>query len=268
MSGAGVISGIPTTAAKYSFTVQVRDSAASAQAAQALLSITVVSAASGGTVLWSADSETGNLSQWFYPSTSPTGSYGGGEYNSGNGDSVASRDFAHSGVWSTKLTISASGAQSGTRLFRWMEPRANSALHYRTWYYFPKAYRAPNWWSVMQWKSKTPTRNDPFFMLDISTASDGSMRFYLYDWQRRVSYKQAAKTIPVGQWFKVEAFYRCSADGTGRVTIWQDGIQLFDVPASTRYSDGDCEWAVINYSDSVSPAPTSIYIDDVAIIKK
>jgi hypothetical protein len=210
-------------------------------------------------LLWSAGMENGNMSEWSLNGC-------GGEFNSGVSHSEASTDVALSGSYSAKMSIGTPSApESGVRLFRWCESQRNQELYYSAWYFFPQHYVAPNWWSIMQWKSKTSSRNDPFFMLDIGNRSDGTMYPYLYDWQRRRSYGGAA-SIPVGRWFQVEAFYRCAADNTGRVTIWQDGQLVFDVSGlSTRYSDGDCEWAVINYSDRVDPDPTIIYADDAAI---
>lgn len=219
-------------------------------------------------ILWSADHEAGDLSQWYYPSTGPFGDYGGGEFNSGDADSVASQDYAHSGSWSVKMTITTpSVPESGTRLFRWDEPRANSQLYYSVWYYFPQTYSVSNWWNVFQWKSRTATDdNQPFFVLNVGNQPDGTMYFYLYDWQQRVAYQQSIKDIPVGQWIHVEAFYRCAGDTTGQVTFWQDGIQLFDLQTvQTRFEDGDCQWSVDNYSDSLTPNPVTIYVDDAVI---
>ena len=72
--------------------------------------------------------------------------------------------------------------------------------------------------------------------------------------------------IPIGRWFNVEAFYQCDASGAGRVAIWQDGTQLWDIQnVDTRYADGDCAWSVNNYSSGLTPATATIYIDDAAI---
>lgn len=48
-------------------------------------------------LLWSADMEEGSLADW-------TSSGQGGEFNSGDGDTLASRDRAHSGNWSARST--------------------------------------------------------------------------------------------------------------------------------------------------------------------
>src|ERR687896_1805095 len=98
--------------------------------------------------------------------------------------------------------------------------------------FFPRIYRPGLYWNIFQWKSKTSSVNDPFFILNIGNRSDGDMYFYLYDWQRRASNGQTKMDVPVGRWFQVEAYYRCAADNTGRVIFWQDRQLLFDVARS------------------------------------
>jgi hypothetical protein len=225
------------------------------------------SGASG--VLWSAGMETGDMREWSQPcpGSYPCGNELGGEFNSGNAASGTSRDVAHTGRYSAKLTITTPPA-AGVRLFRWGELQRYDELYFSAWYYFPKRYDTPaGWWGIFQWKSKiSATQNDPFFILNIGNRENGNMHLYMYGWQTKVSYPQTTKDIPVAQWVHVEAFYRCAADGTGKVTVWQDGVQILDAQnVDTRYANGECHWSLANYSDQVTASPTTIYIDDVAI---
>lgn len=230
------------------------------------------------TILWSADMENSTnpgsgLQQWYAPNCCDGGDVnppistnnGGGVFNSGRASAGPSLDFSHAGSYSAKLTVD-TAVESGTRLFRWLEPRNSTDLYYRTWYYFPQIYTPSQYWNVFQWKSKHPAGDDPFFILNVGNRSGGAMYFYLYNWQTRTSYGQNAQNITAGQWTHVEAHYICAGGNTGHVTFWQDGVQIFDIPnVQTRYSDGDCEWSVNNYSNGLSPNPATIYIDDAAI---
>jgi hypothetical protein len=225
--------------------------------------------------------ETGDLSQWYFPSAGPTGNYGGAIENSGIASASASRDVANTGGYSAKLTITTPNTpESGARLFRWLEPQVFPDLYYRAWYYFPQIY-APNgnpaWWNVFQWKSGHLVNGqrvvDQFFVLNVGETADNGqpvMYFYLCPPNAGTCYGQTRPFtfIPVGQWFHVEARYVCAGDNTGRVTIWQNGspTALFDISnVQTRYPDGDCEWSVNNYSSSLNPSTATIYVDDVAI---
>ena len=228
----------------------------------------------GGTLLWSANMETGDLSQWFYPMTGPVGNFGGDIENSGIAAATASTDFAHSGKYSAKLTITTPDTPtSGARLFRWLEAQTYPQLYYSVWYYFPQNYTPSLFWNVLQWKSKHPVSgvatSDPFFSLEVGALPSGEMYFYLGDDHTSTTYQQPAQSlipIPVGRWFNVEAFYQCAPNGGGRVTIWQDGALLWDVSnVDTRYADGTCAWSVNNYSSSLTPPSSTIYVDDAAI---
>ncbi len=276
----GTLSGTPTLAGTFPFIVQVRDAAG--QTASATFSLNIAALPPPANILWSGDMETGDLSQWYFPSTSPFGNYLGGEFNSGGGDSVASQDFAHTGQWSAKMTINTSAGSSGTRLFRWGEPRTYDDLYYSNWFYFPQKFTYSQWSNYVQWKSKHVvngvTATDPILYLVATNRSNGNMHFVVHWWNGltiegphpgefgfRV-YEQNLKDIPVGQWFHIEARYVCAADFTGRLTVWQDGVQLFDLTGiRTRYADGDCQWSVNDYGAGITPNPAVIYVDDAVI---
>lgn len=230
----------------------------------------------GSPALWSANMETGDLSQWSSSMAVAAGSPGGpggAIENSGIATAVASTDFAHSGRYSAKLTITTPDTPtSGARLFRWAEPQKYPQLYYSVWYYIPQNYTPSLFWNVLQWKSKHLVNgvatNDPFFTLEVGSTPSGEMFFYLGDDNTQTTYQQSqtAVAVPVGQWFNVQAFYQCDGSGAGRVAIWQDGAQLFDIQnVSTRYADGDCQWSVNNYSSGLTPATATIYVDDAAI---
>jgi hypothetical protein len=231
--------------------------------------ISAVAAPQPGSIVWSADMETGDLSQWSLPDVPGGPNAGGGVFTSGIAEATVDR-LAHTGGHSAKLSITTpSVPTSGTRLFRWKESHAYPKLYYSAWYYFPRRYvpdDSPSWWNVFQWKSKHAAGNDPFFALNVGNRANGAMYFYLYDQNTKSSYGQTLKDIPDQQWVRVEAFYVCAGDKTGHVAFWQDGVQIFDVAnAQTRYPDGGCEWSINNYSGSLDPRRADIYVDDAAI---
>jgi len=245
-------------------------------------------------ILWSADFETGDLSQWYVAARSKANARGrgGGIFNSGIAESVPSQDFAHSGSWSLKATITTPHVPtSGVRLFRWRESQdetyLGSGLYYSAWFFFPKLYRLTadprrgRFWNIFQFKSKTSRNIDPFWYVDVANrVPDGAMYVTLHWWDglaiggphpgefggRR--YAQDIKDIPVGRWTHIEAYLKQASDFTGEIAIWQDGVLLFDQRnVKTKYPSGDNQWSVNNYSDGLTPNPATIYIDDAGIRK-
>lgn len=229
-----------------------------------------------GNVVWSADHETGDLSQWYT-------SDGGGEFNSGAAESSPSQDVAHSGRYSAKMTIGTPHVPvtSGVRLFRWKESHANPEACYSAWYYFPQRYIVPVWWNIFAFKSRSGTTlNDPFWSLEVANRSSGAMFVYLNWWEGlsiegphqgesgNRSYSQTLMDIPVGRWTHVQLYVKQSSEFDGQIIVWQDDVELINVNRiRTRYAavNGANEWLLANYSDSIVPSPTTIYIDDATI---
>lgn len=278
LSPTGVISGTPTVSGQYTFTVQVKDSASTPQAATGSYSVAIANGTTAtGTVLWSANQETGDFSQW-------SANSGGGVYNSGIATSVGSHDYVHTGSWSAKMTITTpSSPSSGVRLARWKESDDSSyfanGLYYSAWYYFPaRVTVSGNYWNIFQFKSKHAAGNDPFWYLDVKNRADGSMYLTLRWWGGLTiegphvgehggrTYTQSLANLPVGKWVHIEAYLRQSSNFTGRITVWQDGVQVLDQNnVTTKYSDGDNRWYVTNYSDGLTPSTTTIYSDDATV---
>ncbi len=213
-------------------------------------------------ILWSGGDSMDWLAAW-------GADRGGGIYTTGTGTAALALGVLHDGKPAVRLSISDADGEHGNqavRLFRWNEATAYAQAYYSVWFLFPQVYHPAQWWNVFQWKSKTATRDDPFFILNVGNRPDGEMYFYLYDWQSQKNYEQAKANIPVNTWVHIEAYYQVAPDNTGRVTFWQDGVQLFDVKnAQTRYPDGDAQWSIDNYTDNISPSQADLYVSEPTI---
>lgn len=248
--------------------------------------------AAAGQILWAARHETGDKSEWYAPSTGPTGNYGGAEVLTGNASAAVVTTVAHGGTRALSLTITTPGSPTaGARFFRWAESRANRALYYSAWFYLPTAV-TPNgsglFWNLFQFKSRsTGGRDDPLWAFYADADGKGGVRLragWGYggatvagpksgDSVGAKNFYQTTASLPVGKWVHLEAFLRQSSGFDGQVTLWQDGVKLFDFTnVRTSYANGtynswnaENEWAVLSYSDGLSPSPATIFIDDAVI---
>jgi hypothetical protein len=248
-------------------------------------SFTTTSAA----ILWSADHETGNLSQWASPNT--TG--GTGVWISGRADAKVVTTHKRSGRYGTALTIynadgNNSEGQPGVRMARvgtLADPhKLPAAGYYSVWYYFPRIIRPSVWWNVFQWKRRFvyadgSATSDPVLTVNIDNRGGGNMFFYLYNHVgtdgRYMTpgngvIVSASIDIPINTWFHFECYYQWATAPTGRITCWQDGVQIWDLQnIITEYSYGNVsdpwQWTVNSYSDNTRPVTHTIYIDDAAI---
>jgi hypothetical protein len=79
-------------------------------------------------------------------------------------------------------------------------------------------------------------------------------------------YHQTLMDVPVGQWLHVEVYLDQSSEYTGRITVWQDGVQIYDMDnVKTKYPDGDNRWSINAYGAGISPMPFTVYVDDAAV---
>ena len=216
-------------------------------------------------VIWSADSDTGNLDQW------TAGQYGEAVFNSGTGSVTPTRDVAHSGSSALKLSITgANGTSQAARIFRWNDPQGNSlpaSAYYSVWYYFPQNYTPAQWWNVLQFKSKSSSGSvDPMWVLNVGNRSNGTMYFYLWDAMHSKSYDAStAVNLPVGRWVHIETYFRRSTATSGQITVWQDGVKLFDLNNIQTTTFNNQQWSLDNYTDSIAPSSPVIYADDAVI---
>jgi hypothetical protein len=213
-----------------------------------------------GRVLWSADHETGDLSQW-------TAGDGGGAFNSGTGEVRVSQVVAHSGRHSLALSIrDADGQPQAARIFRWAENPAEA--YYSAWLFFPERFEIGRWWDVFQFKSPDQAGvSQPAWVLNVGNLPTGEMVFYLWDALSRQAHQAGprATAVPVGRWVHVEAFYRRSTGQAGRIAVWQDGVRLLDRDGVRTALSESVQWSLANYTDWISPRAATIYADDAVI---
>jgi hypothetical protein len=264
-----------TTAANgsHTLTAVARDAAGNTRTSTAV-TVTVSNVAPPPpTILWSADHEEGNMSDWYVNS-------GGNESNSGDAVTGASRDVAHTGQWSAKATITTPPG-AGARLFRKARgnPDPSVYAYYSAWYYIPVKMISADFNNIFQFKSLDSAGvSDPFWDMKIRNRSNGNMYLTLNWWCGLTiegphqgesgcrAYQQTLKDLPVGQWFHLEAYLRQSTAFTGQIIVWQDGVEIFNQNnVKTRYSTSENDWSINNYGDHVVPSPFTMYFDDAAI---
>ena len=191
----------------------------------------------------------------------------GGEFNSNRGTSGVSTTVAHTGRYAARLYQPNTARMSdvGVRLFRWCESQQQTALYYSAWYYIPQRVTVNGWWHIMQWKSNGS--HNAKFVVAVGNRPDGQMYLSLGRGQDSGGgvWSQNIKNVPVGQWFHVEAYYKKAADNTGQVTLWQDGVQLVNVPGVQTANSSDLGWAVISYGTGLNPSNNTMYVDDAVI---
>ena len=232
--------------------------------------------ASTSRVVWSAGMETGDLSEWEVGGTGDASWDSRRCFRPPNGVSTAA---ARSGRYSMAMTIDTSQGDAGCRQARYRESRTGRPFYYGAWFYLPMRTVADDYWNIFQLKSKRrgAEGSDPFWVVDLMPRRNGALALRLrwkglvpgpfaQDGSARRTWSQSAVNVPVGRWFHIEAYVRQSGGYGGRVAVWQDGVRLWNLDGvRTRYEDGDQRWTVNNYSDDLTPARATLYVDDATV---
>lgn len=258
--------------------------------------IDTLSAEVRASILWHADHEEGDLSDWAPTDCKYPGS---GVFNSYEDavTSAASTSQAHSGRYSAEATIT--GAIRGqfgkraVRLMKWTDrpwdqegkPLPKAAF-FSTWMFLPTTYNCNKyppwdpgdggWWNVFQFKANDEyEQSHPMWVLGIyHDDATQKMAFSLYSELNRPASVDQTKpvAVPVGKWFHVEAFYVADAGNHGQIIVWQDGVEILradHVRTAMTATDEGPVWGIGNYTDHISGGPkegsSTIYFDDCLI---
>ena len=219
------------------------------------------SAADGGTgILWQATFEPGDLSEWL-------GDGHGGIYMDAlAGAPAPSQDTAHRGSFSGIATFSPTVVTSFSYLFR--EQPSPPEAYYGAWFYIPAALQVGTWLSLHHFGYHRSAGADitPLWDFNVYPGPDGKLIARLYESAVVANFDQTNPIpVPVGQWVHFEIFFRKATDTTGRITIWQDGVQILDHANVATAPTDLLQWDAGGGSNDVAPAPAAVYFDDAAI---
>ncbi len=236
-------------------------------------------------ILWMANMETGDLSQWMSHKSNKPWQDSGICKRPENG---VIRDTVHTGEYAMKMTIQSWFPHSGCRQFRYPEARTGDPLYYSAWIYFPEEYNVQGWTNVMQFKAKRYVDegkpSQVFWSIRLMTQENGKNYFQL-SWKggegqmtgptasdteiQPKIYQQTVREVPANKWIHVELFLKQSSDFDGHIIVWQDGTEIFNVPnIRTKFPDGYNSWSVNSYGAGIQPPTFTVYVDDAVISRE
>jgi hypothetical protein len=219
----------------------------------------------GSNLIWSANHETGDTSQW-------SSDRNGDVFVTDSGSQVlVVSEQAHSGDFSVRLTSSVSSGNVGAGLFR--HSNSSDEAYFSAWYFLPRAYQTVSYWTIFRFQSASPAdTTDTALGIDLNLRSLPEGQMVLYVLQQRPDYLQwpiadPAPYVPVGRWFQIEALYRNATDNTGRLKVWLDGHLVYDIENRITGLTEGFYWTLCNITTSMTPAPVDIYVDDAVICR-
>jgi Polysaccharide lyase len=143
------------------------------------------------------------------------------------------------------------------------------AAFYGAWYYLPEASTNTGNWNLFHWtngKALVSLEGT----LDVSLVNvNRGLQLAVFD----INYKRLggatanSLVVPIGSWFRVQLYLDRSSDGTGEIRLYQDGQLIFDEKnLTTEKPDSNLgQWYVGNLANALTPAASTVYVDDVTI---
>jgi len=216
----------------------------------------------GGTgILWQATFEPGDLSEWL------SDGHGGIYMDSLAGVPAPTQDQAHRGSFSGIATFSPVTVTSFSYLFR--EQPSPPEAYYGAWFFIPASLQVGSWLSLHHFgyhRSVGVSETTPLWDFNLYPGTDGNLLAHLYDSTAVANFDQASPIpVPLAKWVHFEILFRKSADATGRITIWQDGVQILDHANVVTAPNELLQWDVGGGSNDIAPAPAAVYFDDATI---
>jgi hypothetical protein len=143
-----------------------------------------------------------------------------------------------------------------------------TAAYYGAWYFVPKLATNSALWNLVHLQGSNAPGAVLHGLWDISlvNGSDGSLQVVVFDFLNSMVRRPARPTpIPIGAWFHLELYLKRAADATGEVALYQDGQRLLDATNIITDDSSWGQWYVGNLASGLTPAASTLYVDDVTI---
>lgn len=217
----------------------------------------------GSDLVWSADHESSDLSEW-------SSDLRGGAYPGAQAESAIEvvTERARSGRYAVKLVRPDVSVDAGPLLYREIElPSA----FYGAWFNVPEVPRTVSYWTIAQFRALPAADSDAAphgVNLNLRSLPGGELVLSVFDNHAtvlQVPLTDPPPLVPVDEWFHVEARYDGGGTESGRLVVWLNGRRVYEVSTGPLIGDGPSYFMIGNGAKRLEPSPVSIYVDDVVI---
>ena len=140
------------------------------------------------------------------------------------------------------------------------------AAYYGVWYFVPALAANSALWNLIHFQGGSPSGAHGLWDVSLVTRADGELEAVVFDFlNSRTHRAENSRPIPIGEWFHFEFYLKRAADRTGEVALYQDGELLISVTGTITDDSEWGQWYVGNLATGLSPADSTLYVDDVTI---
>lgn len=173
----------------------------------------------------------------------------------------------HSGNSSAAFNIVVDDAFDGLQARCVRQGQLPESAYYSAFFFIPSAPTAANNWNLIHFQGGGLTGAlHGLWDVSISIDAQGELHLYVFDFLRMMTRAATnVPAVPVGAWFQIEVYLKRAADATGEFALYQDGevgLQLSNlITDDSSYG----QWYVGNLAIALTPADSTLYVDDVSI---
>jgi hypothetical protein len=215
----------------------------------------------GSDLIWSADTESADLTQW---ATDPADAQ---LLPSADNSIEATSEARHSGQHALKLVNPANwdNEEAGPELLHDAGPLEDA--YYSAWFLLPEDYRLAAPLTLFHLRSRDPVSGDLHNgeLLQVRSLASGGYVLQVFNNNAQFLLEplpERAPRLSAGVWFQVEARYQRQG---GRLRVWQNGALSYDLEGRPGATGSNMVLAVCNVAGNATPAPLVVFVDDAAI---
>jgi hypothetical protein len=132
------------------------------------------------------------------------------------------------------------------------------------WFYLNEYAETRGNWNLMYIQG-TPGINLGLWDVSLHNGDDGNLHLHLYGHDVPYPPENNLVPVPIREWFHVEFRLRRATDATGAVALYQDGVLIHQMSGIVTDRYEFHEFYVGNLADDLSPAESTVYVDEVTI---
>jgi hypothetical protein len=140
------------------------------------------------------------------------------------------------------------------------------AAYYGAWYFVPAVAQNSAVWNLVHFQGGDLASQHGLWDISLVNRPDGGLRVVVYDFLNHMSRNPTVPTpVPIGSWFHLELYLSRAADATGEMALYQDDQLLLQATNIVTDDTNWGQWYVGNYATGLTPASSTLYVDDVTI---
>jgi len=215
----------------------------------------------GNDLVWTADQERGDLTQWTAD--------GSGDTHLPTDSSIeVSTEAAHRGTHAIKLVNPAAWdhQDEGPELFH--SAGVLDDAYYSAWFLLPENYRLEPQLTLMRLRSRDAGGGEPLNGEELQLRSLPVGGYVLQVFSNNAGFllepvADPAPRIEAGRWFQLEARYE--PQSSGRLRVWLNDVLVYDLDGRPGAAGTEMVLGICNVAEAAQPAPLVLFVDDAAV---